>query len=52
LSARLTQGGSNTFTGQLTAGTIIVGGAEKIQSTIPEGTEGAEIRILNRSFCS
>lgn len=53
LSARLTQGGSNTFTGQLTAGTIIVGGAEKIQSTIPEGTEGAEIRILNRaSFTS
>ena len=49
LSSRLTQGGSNTFTGQLTAGTVIVGGAEKIQSTIPEGTEGAQVEILNKA---
>jgi hypothetical protein len=49
LSARLTQGGSNTFTGQLTAGTVVVGGPDRINSTIPEGTEGHNIRFLNKA---
>lgn len=40
LTSRLSQGGSNTFTGQLIAGTVVVGGADKIRSTIPEGTAG------------
>lgn len=40
LTSRLSQGGANTFTGQLTAGTVVVGGANKIRSTIPEGNAG------------
>ncbi len=45
LSARLTQGGSNTFTGELTAGTVKVGGPDRIQSTVPEGNNGSRVRI-------
>jgi len=45
LTNRLSQGGSNTFTGQLIAGTILVGGPDKISSTIPEGTEGSRIEM-------
>ena len=37
LSGRLSQGGSNTFTGQLVAGTVLIGGPDKISSTIPNG---------------
>ena len=40
LTSRLSQGGANTFTGQLTAGTVVVGGADKIRSTVPEGSAG------------
>ena len=40
LTSRLSQGGANTFTGQLTAGTVVVGGADKIRSTVPEGNAG------------
>lgn len=47
LSNRLSQGGSNTFTGQLIAGTVLVGGANKISSTIPEGSEGAVVNMPN-----
>jgi len=47
LSNRLSQGGSNTFTGQLIAGTVLVGGANKISSTIPEGQEGAVVNMPN-----
>lgn len=45
LSARLTQGGSNTFTGELTAGTVKVGGPDRIQSTVPEGNPGSRVKI-------
>ena len=45
LSARLTQGGSNTFTGQLIAGTVLVGGPDKIASTVPEGSIGSRIKM-------
>ena len=48
LTARLSQGGSNTFTGQLTAGTIIVGGPDKISSTIPNGTTGSNIKMVSK----
>lgn len=48
LTSRLSQGGSNTFTGQLTAGTVIIGGADKIASTIPEGTLGSNVQMLNK----
>lgn len=45
LTSRLSQGGSNTFTGQLIAGTVLVGGADKISSTIPEGSIGAVVNM-------
>jgi len=47
LEARLSQGGSNTFTGQLIAGTVLVGGPNKISSTIPEGVAGAVVNMPN-----
>jgi hypothetical protein len=45
LSNRLSQGGSNTFTGQLIAGTVLVGGPDKISSTIPNGISGSVINM-------
>jgi hypothetical protein len=45
LTGRLSQGGSNTFTGQLIAGTVLVGGPDKISSTIPNGTAGSVINM-------
>lgn len=45
LASRLSQGGSNTFTGQLTAGSVVVGGPDKISNTTPEGTVGSSIKI-------
>jgi len=43
LTGRLSQGGSNTFTGQLIAGTVLIGGPNKISSTIPEGLAGSRV---------
>jgi hypothetical protein len=48
LTGRLSQGGSNTFTGQLIAGTVLVGGPDKIASTIPEGTLGSNVEMRNK----
>lgn len=48
LTSRLTQGGSNTFTGQCTAGTVIIGGPDQISNTVPEGTEGSSVIMLNK----
>ena len=45
LTGRLSQGGSNTFTGQLIAGTVLVGGPDKISSTIPEGSLGSVVNM-------
>ena len=45
LTNRLSQGGSNTFTGQLIAGTVLVGGPDKISSTIPEGIAGSVVNM-------
>jgi hypothetical protein len=47
LTNRLSQGGANTFTGQLIAGTVLVGGADKISSTIPEGSVGSVVNMPN-----
>ncbi len=49
LTGRLSQGGSNTFTGQTTAGVIRIGGPDKIESTVPEGQNGSSIKILNKA---
>ena len=48
LTSRLSQGGANTFTGQLTAGTVVVGGADKIRSTVPEGNAGWVVNMPAR----
>jgi hypothetical protein len=48
LSARLSQGGSNTFTGNTTAGTVTIGGPNVINNTIPAGTPGSSIEMLNK----
>lgn len=48
LTSRLSQGGSNTFTGQLIAGTVLIGGPDKISSTIPEGTAGGNVQMTNK----
>jgi len=47
LGARLSQGGSNTFTGELTAGTVKVGGPDKIQSTVSEGNDGSVVNMTS-----
>ena len=48
LTGRLSQGGSNTFTGQTTAGVIRIGGPDKIESTIPDGQTGSSIKMINK----
>lgn len=45
LSSRLSQGGANTFTGLLIAGTTKIGGPDQIGSTIPEGNAGWVVNI-------
>jgi hypothetical protein len=50
ISSRLTQGGSNTTTGQLTAGTVVVGGANFIKSSIPAGTTNSNVRMNNKVY--
>ena len=47
LTSRLSQGGSNTFTGQLIAGTVLVGGPNKIGSTVTGTGPGSSIKIAN-----
>ena len=48
ISSRLSQGGSNTFTGQLTAGTVVVGGATFIRSSVPSGVSGSRVRMTSK----
>ena len=48
LSARLSQGGSNTFTGQTTAGTVVIGGPNQINNTIPAGQAGSRVEMVNK----
>jgi hypothetical protein len=45
LASRLSQGGSNTFTGLLIAGTTKIGGPDEIGSTIPEGNAGWVVNV-------
>jgi hypothetical protein len=52
LTGRLSQGGSNTYTGAFTAGTVTVGGPNYIQSTIPNGSSGSVIKMVNKVYIS
>jgi hypothetical protein len=45
LASRLSQGGSDTFTGLLQAGTVKVGGPDEITSSVPEGGEGWQVKM-------
>jgi hypothetical protein len=45
LASRLSQGGANTFTGQATAGTVVIGGADKIGTTVPVGIAGSNVKF-------
>jgi len=48
LTSRLSQGGSNTQTGQLVAGSVLVGGPNKIASTVPNGQVGSVIKMTSK----
>jgi hypothetical protein len=48
LTGRLSQGGANTYTGQLIAGTVEIGGAIYIKSSLPNGTPNAVVKMKNK----
>jgi hypothetical protein len=50
LASRLTQGGANTFTGQITAGTVVIGGPNYIRSSIPAGQQGSTVNVLSKMY--
>jgi hypothetical protein len=50
LTSRLTQGGANTTTGQLTAGTIVLGNATFIASTITNGLAGSSVKMQSKVY--
>jgi hypothetical protein len=50
LSSRLSQGGANTFTGQITAGTVVVGGPNYIRSSIPAGQAGSSVNVQSKMY--
>lgn len=50
LASRLTQGGANTFTGQITAGTVVIGGPNYIRSSIPAGQQGSSVNVLSKMY--
>jgi len=50
LASRLSQGGSDTFTGLLQAGTVKVGGPDEITSSIPEGGEDWQVKIGTKAM--
>lgn len=45
IASRLSQGGANTFTGNLVAGVVSIGGANIITSTLAPGVTGSTIQI-------
>lgn len=47
LTARLSQGGANTFTGNLIAGTVSIGNPDQIRSTLSEEA-GGQVRMPNK----
>jgi hypothetical protein len=48
ITSRLSQGGANTYTGQLISGSVSVGGAQYIKSTIPNGVAGSSVKIAQK----
>ena len=52
LNSRLSQGGSNTYTGNLIAGSVQVGNPNTISSTVPIGIPGSTLQIPTRVVIS
>jgi len=50
LASRLSQGGADTFTGLLQAGTVKVGGPDIITSSVVEGGEGWQVKIPTKAM--
>ena len=50
ITGRLSQGGANTFTGTLIAGTVEVGNPNFIFSSIPNGIAGSSIKMVNKVY--
>lgn len=50
LTGRLSQGGSNTYTGAFTAGTITVGASNFIKSTVANGVSGSVVKMKNKVY--
>ena len=50
LTSRFSQGGANTFTGQLTAGTVVVGSPNYIRSSVPNGFQGSVIKMVSKVY--
>ena len=50
LASRLSQGGADTFTGLLQAGTVKVGGPDIITSSVAEGGEGWQVKIPTKAM--
>jgi hypothetical protein len=45
VASRLSQGGANTFTGQLIAGSVSVGSPNLISSSVPNGNPGSKVQM-------
>jgi len=50
LTGRLSQGGSNTYTGELIAGSTVVGGVNLITSSIPQGVAGSTTKMASKVY--
>jgi hypothetical protein len=50
LTGRLSQGGSNTYTGELIAGSTVVGGINLITSSIPQGVAGSTTKMASKVY--
>ena len=50
ITSRLSQGGANTFTGNLIAGTVEVGNPNLIASSIPNGISGSVVKMSNKVY--
>jgi hypothetical protein len=50
ITSRLSQGGANTFTGTLIAGTVLVGNPNFIMSSIPNGVAGSTLKMSNKVY--
>jgi len=50
ITSRLSQGGANTFTGTLIAGTVEVGNPNFILSSIPNGVTGSSIKMASKVY--